>query len=488
LNAVWLLFWLRGPSSILLIDFNLFTLALRKRPGLLALQSHCVNTRAGATASTEYSRPVSSYTRFRRRPTDIPAQANYRRCCDKDDFTVKKSIHLDKKSAAVAAAVAAIVFAIVLLKSGSGQPAKTSPPPGPGAASNAPPATVTLEPSQLNAIKIEPVGTYLFPVEKEAVGNIDFDDDLSVQVFPSYQGKILKTFVELGDDVQKGQPLYTIDSPDLIQAESTLIGAAAAYELYSKELVRARGLYGTNGVAQRELEQATSDEQTAEGALKAARDAVRVFGKTEAEINQIVATRKIDPALVVPSPVTGQITSMNAPPGLLAQPGTAPAPYSVADISVKWMLANVIESDSPLYHVGQPVEVKVMAWPGRVFKGTISKIYATVDPNTHRVTVRSEIADPNHELRPGMLASFVIRVREPVESVAIPVNGVVRNSDGTFAAWVTTDRRRFSQRIIKIGLQRDGQYQVLEGLHRGELAVTDGAVFISNILYALPSD
>jgi cobalt-zinc-cadmium efflux system membrane fusion protein len=403
---------------------------------------------------------------------------------------MKNPLQLDRRATAVIVTVAAIVFATVLVKSGSGQPANPSPPPGAGSASNASPseAAVDLAPGQLNAIKIGLVGTYSFPVEKEAVGSIDYDEDLSVQVFPSYQGKIINAFANLGDDVQKGQPLYTIDSPDLIQAESTLIGAAATFDLTSKELARAKDLRGTNGVSEREMEQATSDEQTAEGALKAARDAVRVFGKTEAEIAQIVATRKIDPALVVPSPVIGQITSFNAPPGLLVQPGTAPAPFSVADISVKWMLANVTESDSPLYHAGQPVEVKVMAYPGRVFKGTISKIYATVDPNTHRVMVRSEIADPKHELRPGMLANFVIRVQDPVESVAIPMNGVVRNGDGTMAAWVTADRHRFSQRIIKIGLQRDGQYQVFEGLQRGELAVTDGAVFLNNILYAPPTD
>jgi cobalt-zinc-cadmium efflux system membrane fusion protein len=87
-----------------------------------------------------------------------------------------------------------------------------------------------------------------------------------------------------------------------------------------------------------------------------------------------------------------------------------------------------------------------------------------------------------------MLASFVIRVQDPVESVAIPMNGVVRNGDSTMAAWVTTDRHRFSQRIIRLGLQTDGQYQVLEGLQRGELVVADGAVFLSNILYAPPAD
>jgi cobalt-zinc-cadmium efflux system membrane fusion protein len=376
------------------------------------------------------------------------------------------------------------------MRSGSGQPANTNPPQGPGSATNASQseAAVELAPGQLNAVKIQPVGTYLFPVEREAVGNIDFDDDLSVQVFPPYQGKIIKTFVELGDDVQKGQPLYTIESPDLIQVESALIGAAAFLDLTDKELARAKELYGTNGVSQREIEQAASDQQTAEGALKAARDAVRVFGKSEAEIDRIIAARKIDPALVVSSPVTGQLTFMNAPPGLLVQPGNAPAPYSVADISIKWMLANVTESDSPLYQVGQPVQVKVMAYPGRLFKGRISKIYATVDPNTHRVTVRSEIADPKHELRPGMLANFVIRVRDPVESVAIPMNGVVREGDGTMTAWVTTDRRRFLQRIIKLGLQRDNRYQVLEGLQGGELAVTDGAVFLSSMLHASPTD
>ena len=201
-----------------------------------------------------------------------------------------------------------------------------------------------------------------------------------------------------------------------------------------------------------------------------------------------MATRQIDPALVVPSPLTGRITARNAQPGLLVQPGNVPAPYSVADLSTKWMVANVTESDSPLFHVGQPVEAKVMAYPGRVFTGKISKIYAMVDPNTHRVTVRSEIADPNHELRPGMLANFVIRVQDPVESVAVAMTGVVREGDGTMAAWVTTDRHCFSERIVKLGLQRDGRYQVLEGLQRGELVVADGAVFLSNMLHAPPTD
>jgi len=386
----------------------------------------------------------------------------------------------------------AIAVAMGLLESARshGQATHATTPPEAAANSNAssPKPVLDLSSSQLNAIKIERVGSYLFPVEEETIGSIDFDGNLSVQVFPLYQGTILNAFVELGAQVQKEQPLYTIKSPDLIQAESTLIGAAATFELTNKELGRAKNLNGANGVSQRELEQATSDQQTAEGALKAARDAVRVFGKTDAEIDQMIASRKIDPALVVRSPISGKATSKNAQPGFLVQPGNDPAPYTVSDVSTKWMLADVVESDIPLLHLGQPVQVEVMAYPGRVFKGKVSKIYSAVDPNTHRVTTRSEIADPHDELRPGMLANFVIRVHEPVEATAIPANGVVREADGTMTAWVTTDRRHFVQRVVNTGLRTDGRVQILAGLQPGELAVSDGAVFLSNMLQAPPTD
>ncbi len=173
---------------------------------------------------------------------------------------MKSPLHLDRGAVAAVVTVAAVVFATVLLKPGSGQSASASRPQGPVLASelSKSEATVELSPKQVNAITIQALGTYHFPVEKEAVGSIDYDEDLSVQVFSPYQGKIIAAFANLGDKVQKGEPLYTIDSPDLIQAASTLIGAEANFELTSKELARARELSGPNGVSEREIEQATS--------------------------------------------------------------------------------------------------------------------------------------------------------------------------------------------------------------------------------------
>jgi membrane fusion protein, heavy metal efflux system len=353
----------------------------------------------------------------------------------------------------------------------------------PGAKASAPAANIVeLLETQLKAVKVEVAAEREFPIEKSAVGSIDFNEELLTQVFTPYQGRIVELFAKIGDEVKKGQALFTIDSPDLVQASSTLISSAAVLELTTHNLERARMLYAARAAAQKDFEQATSDNRTAEGAYRAARDAVRLFGKTDAEMDRIVEKRQVDPILVVPSPISGRITARNASPGLLVQPGNAPAPYTVADVSTMWMLANVAESDSPSFQVGQDVRVSVMAYPGRAFEGRISTIGSTVDSITHRVLVRSEIDDPKHELRSGMFANFVIRTGDPMRSVAVPLGGVVREGDGVMTVWVTADRRRFTMRPVKVGLVREGYYQVLDGLRSGELVATEGALFLSNAL------
>jgi membrane fusion protein, heavy metal efflux system len=342
--------------------------------------------------------------------------------------------------------------------------------------------TVDLSDTQLASVKVEPIEARDFPVEKEAVGSIDFNEDMAVQVFTPYQGRIITLFASVGDDVKKGQTLFTIDSPDLLQAESTLIAAAGVREFTTRNLARLRELYKTLAISQRELDQATSDQQTAEGNLRAARDAVRLFGKTDAEIDRIIAERSADPTLVVPSPISGRVTARNAAPGLFVQPGNAPAPFTIADIETMWMLAEVAEADSPAFRVGQDVRVTLAAFPGRMFDGKITTIGASVDANTRRVMVRSVIGDPQHELRSGMFANFVIRVGPPVRSPGIPLDGVVREGDGTMTVWITADRRRFTRRTVKIGAQHDGYRQIVEGVQLGELAATEGALFLSNAL------
>jgi cobalt-zinc-cadmium efflux system membrane fusion protein len=147
-----------------------------------------------------------------------------------------------------------------------------------------------------------------------------------------------------------------------------------------------------------------------------------------------------------------------------------------------WMIANVIETDAPAYKVGQPVEVRVPAYPDKVFKGHVTTVGSIIDPNTHRQLVRSEIEDPEHLLRSGMYASFIIRVGGPLRSLAVPADGVVREGDGTMTVWVTKDDRHFIKRTVSSGLRQNGWVQILDGLQPGETVVTEGAVFLSNRL------
>lgn len=299
--------------------------------------------------------------------------------------------------------------------------AATSLPARPSA-SSLPDKSVDLSHEQLGALTIAPVGTHLFSVEREAVGSITFDED-----------------------------------PAIVQAEATLIGAAATFDATRKELTRVQTLGETNGIAPKELEQAISEYQTAAAALKSARDAVRALGKTDAQIDGMVASGRF---------------SQSAPPHR----------------PEKWVLANVTETDSPLVRVGQQVLVTVPAFPDHTYKGSVSKIYAVVDPGTHRLGIRAALVDPKDELRPGMLATVTIRIAAPIESIAIPATAAVREGDGSMIVWMTTDRRRFVQRALTLGQLSEGYYQVLAGLRRGELAVSAGGVFLSNMLNAPPSD
>ncbi len=386
----------------------------------------------------------------------------------------------------VAAGAGALSLAILFAASHFGAKADVPPPAAAGgkAGAMAPgqDPSVQLSEAQVKSIRISAAEAHAFPQERTAVGSIDFNENLAVQVFSPYQGKIIKAYVEVGDQVKAGQTLFTIESPDLIQADSNLIAAAGLLDLTSHVLQRAKQLYDVQGISEKDLQQAISDQQTAEAALKAARDAVRVFGKSEADVDAIIANRRIDPVLVVPSPITGQVTARVAQPGLLVQPGNAPAPYTVADVVTVWMLANVSESNIRYVGVGQEVKVSTMAYPDESYDGRITVVGASVDPNLHTLLIRSEIQNPRRELKPGMLANFVIRVGDPVVATAVPPESVVREGDGTMTVWVTTDRRRFIQRKVKLGLRRDGYDQILEGLTRGELVVTEGAVFLDNML------
>jgi len=344
------------------------------------------------------------------------------------------------------------------------------------------PQSVKLTETQLKRVRVDVADARAFTERREALGYIDFDQERSVAITPPYAGRITSVKVQPGDDVGRGAVIYTIESPDLIQAESTLISSAGVLKLTSSVLQRARTLYAVQGIPQKELDQAVSEEQAADAAYRAARAAVRVFGKSENEMDRMESSRKTDSDMDVIAPFAGRVTSRNAAVGMLVQPGMSPAPLVISDVSTMWLIAAVPEQDLPALHLGQKVSVSVDAYPTRQFEAKISNIGETVDPTTRRILVRSEVRDPKHELRPQMFATFVIQTGNPVTDVGVPVGGVVREGDGTMLVWVTKDRTEFFPRPVKTGIVQDGYEQILSGVSAGEQVATEGALFLSNAL------
>lgn len=341
--------------------------------------------------------------------------------------------------------------------------------------------TVHLDPAQVPDLKVGPVESRTFQARREALGIIDFDQDHAVQVFSPYQGRIGRMLVRAGDEVRKGQVLYTVQIPDLAQAASALIAAAGSLQVTTQTLKRAQDLAAAQSIPQKELQQNIADQQAADGAYRAARKTLGLFGLGSNDIDEIEKSRHVDTEMPVRSPLAGRVVARSASEGLLVQPGAGSPPVMVADMHKLWMVASVPESELGGYRLGQKVNVTVSAYPGRRFTGVLAYIGDVSEPASHRIGLRAEVADPGHLLRPQMMAQFSIELQAATDGPAVPENALAREGDGSISAWVARDGQSFTRRKVVTGLSQDGWVQIVDGLKPGERIAKDRALFLSNL-------
>lgn len=340
---------------------------------------------------------------------------------------------------------------------------------------------VSLQKTQLEKVEIGPVEQRSFEKLQDSIGIIDFNQDRALSVFSPYQGRIASIRVRAGDTVSRGQVLYTVLIPDLAQAVSTLVSAAATLRNADSVLERATRLRETDSVPVKEYEQNLADQQTAETAYQTARKSMALFGLTDADVARIEKSRQVTAEMEVRSPLNGRVTARAAAEGLLVQPGSTPAPVTVADLDSLWMVASIPESDIAGYRIGQPLKVQVQAYPGKFFEARIDYIGDVVDANTHRVAVRAAIPDPQHQLKPQMTATFRATLGAAQLSPAVPDNAVVREGDGSLSVWVSTSEGSLRRRVVQAGLRQDGWVQILDGLKVGESIARSNALYLSNL-------
>lgn len=370
--------------------------------------------------------------------------------------------------------------------------------PPEGRAADAPPAqqepgTFRPTPAQLAGFRIEPVRLATFRSERNADGHIALDDDRTTPVFSPYSGRVVRLIARLGDRVERGAPLFAVEASEYVQAANDLIAAVATFQTAKVELAqaqtnekRAHELYLAKGGALKDWEQSRTDLAAAQNTLRSAeialaadRNKLRILGKSEAEIAALEnqPTQKLDPIAVVTAPIAGTVTQRQIGLGQYIQSGGDTPVYTIGDLSTVWLVANVRESDTALLRVGEAVAVTVPAYPGREFDAAISWVAAAIDPNTRRLPVRADIANPDGALKPQMFAEFTIVTGGTATAPAVPPSAIVY--DGNAArVWVARDDGTIAARAVAVGRTQDGLVEIIRGLSAGERIVTRGTLFI----------
>jgi len=349
---------------------------------------------------------------------------------------------------------------------------------------------------QWAGIGVATVRAATFHPERVTEGNIAIDDDLTTPVFSPYSGRVIRLIAKLGDHVARGAPLIAIAASEFVQGQNDLVTAAANLKTARAQLKlnetaeqRQHALYLAKGGALKDWQQSQMDLATAQNtlraqeiALAAVRNRLRIFGKSDREIDAIEngAPLDMEPVAYIVAPIAGTVTQRQVGLGqniLSVQSGASNPVYTIGDLSTVWLVANVREADAPLIRVGEPLEVRVLAFPGRVFKARISWVAPSIDANTHRLPVRADVENPDGALKPLMFARFSIITGPAGRAPAVPEDAIVYEGD-TARVWVVRDNGAIGSRVIRVGEASGGMVEVLDGLAAGEKIVTSGTLFI----------
>jgi cobalt-zinc-cadmium efflux system membrane fusion protein len=330
--------------------------------------------------------------------------------------------------------IAGAVFGPAQYARWTAQPAKEQ------AENSAPAGSFTPTPQQWARLAIAPIAARTFRDAHQTDGSIAIDDDLNTPVISPYSGRVTRLFAKAGDEVARGSPLFAVAATEFVQAQNDLISAAATLRTTRAQLnlaqtneKRQHDLYLAQGGALKDWQQSQVDLANAQGsfasaqiALAAVRNRLRILGKSDSEIQAIEAAPellKLEPDAVVSAPIGGTIMSRQISLGqniVSAASGGSSVAFQIGDLSKVWLVANAREADAPLMHIGDAVEVRVLAFPDRVFNAKLTYVGTSIDPNMHRLPVRAEVENPDHALKPQMFASFTIITGADTVAAAVP--------------------------------------------------------------------
>jgi RND family efflux transporter MFP subunit len=323
----------------------------------------------------------------------------------------------------------------------------------------------SLAPVQLSSQRMQSIGVKLGTARIKAIanqirvtGNVEVNERRLATVQLRFPGWIRQVFVDAAYDyVKKGQPLFTIYSPDLVTTEQEYLLARRNQQTLKQSAV--------SGVA-----------AGADTLVSAAKERLEQWEVPPSEIAKLESTGKPITDLTINSPVSGYITERNALPNMYVQPESKL--YTVADLFSVWVYAQVFQTDLARIKPGDPATVTVDAYPGKTFKGKVDLILPQVDMNTRTVRVRLAFANPGLLLKPGMFVNVLLQAPAG-RSVTIPASAVFHSGTRNLV-FVSKGDGNFEPREVELGPRADDDYVVLRGIKPGESLVTSANFLIDS--------
>lgn len=278
-----------------------------------------------------------------------------------------------------------------------------------------------------------------------AYSYLDFVENNRKTISARFNGRIEKLLVDkTGDYVKKGQPLFEIYSPDLVQAQNEYLIALNNSQ---------------NGSLQ-----------------KAAKKKLEIFGLTQDQIQTLEKTKEINLTLTYFSPFSGTVIEKKVQEGVYVNEGTAI--YDIAELSTLWNIAEVYENNLANVKVGNPVKLHLRAYPGEEFNGRVTFIYPVINSQTRTVKVRSEFASLGGKLKPQMYGETVFNSAGG-QGLLVPADAVII-AGKRVVVWTKTADGMFEARSVQIGSRFGDKYQIVSGLNEGDVIAATGGFLIDS--------
>ncbi|CAM5430775.1 Cation efflux system protein CzcB OS=Afipia felis OX=1035 GN=czcB_3 PE=3 SV=1 [Afipia felis] len=341
------------------------------------------------------------------------------------------------------------------------------------------------------SLTVAPATEKVFRAEHITEGKISIDEDRSTQVFSPYTGRLTKLLVRAGEHVAQGQPLFVLEAADTVQAQNDFIAALtatnkarSALDLAQTQGRRARELFDGKAIPLKDYQsaqaaevQADNDMRSAQTALEAARNRLKILGLSEDAIASFQDKGRINPEVTVVSPIAGTVVQRRAGPGQFINAGATDPVFVIGDLSTVWLVGYVREADADDVAVGQDVSFTVLSSPGRTRTAKINFVATAIDPVTRRLTIRATIDNSDGSLKPEMFANVTIFSPGDRPAVAVPKQALIYEADRA-RLWVVHDDRTIELRPVKVGLSNGNLVEVTQNLRPGEQVVVKGGLFI----------